>query len=145
MIKKGLGLTGWIETIIIIILFISVFSDSIVNEMNNYYDSNKSVGLNTQSYTDQLIENLSTKYQDKIGGGEVSFTVLGFFNLLTSWDLIKSTLQLLWGFVNGTFIVNILNMIGVPHIVSTAFQLIFVIALGGIVLAIVLRLVQPKI
>lgn len=144
MIKKGLGLTGWIETIIIIILFISVFSVSIVDEMNNCYDSNKSVGLNTQSYTDQL-ENLSTKYQDKIGGGEVSFTVLGFFNLLTSWDLIKSTLQLLWGFVNGTFIVNILNMIGVPHIVSTAFQLIFVIALGGIVLAIVLRLVQPKI
>jgi len=144
MIKKGLGLTGWIETIIIIILFISVFSVSIVDEMNNYYDSNKSVGLNTQTYTDQL-EDLSTKYQNKIGGGEVSFTVLGFFNLLTSWDLIKQTLQLLWGFVNGTFIVNILNMIGVPHIVSTAFQLIFVIALGGIILAIVLRLVQPKI
>jgi hypothetical protein len=144
MIKKGLGLTGWIETIIIIILFISVFSVSIVDEMNNYYDSNKSVGLNTQSYTDQL-EDLSTKYQNKIGGGEVTFTVLGFFSLLTSWDLIKQTLQLLWGFVNGTFIVNILNMIGVPHIVSTAFQLIFVIALGGIILAIVLRLVQPKI
>lgn len=137
--KKGQTLQGWSEGIIIIVLFVIVFGIIIVS-MNGLYDKeHEVVGLET-SGIETALENYHAGVEEKYRGGEASFLSQIGLTLKTSWDIIFSTMNLIWGFLTGGWIQTITtDYMRLPAIVGFMFRMIYFLSIGFIVLKILFK------
>jgi len=141
--KKAESMTGWFQGILLVLLIVAILSAVILggsnSGLNEMYDQNLSTGLSTES-----IDTFSDTIVDKtevIGGGEVEQTSSGL-SLKQTWSAIKGIFSLIGGFFTGTFLSNIfINILGLPAIVGTVVQIIF---LGGLIFLIVRLFMKMK-
>jgi len=115
------SLQGWAEGILISLLFVSVLTATIV-ELNVQYGKSYIVPFSDKSGA----ENLFIEYQDtaetQISGGEVAFDSSQGITLKSSWGLIKDVTSVIWNFITGGWISDIISYLNLG-IVGTALAL----------------------
>ena len=138
--KKGSTLQNWTEGIIIGMLFVVIFSTVVITEMNNTYNkTNEVVGLDTSTVQSSINEYQSSM-SDKIKGGEVSFLSAVGMTLSTSWDVIVSTLNLIWQFISGEWIHTIvIDYMHLPYAVALILQSLYFLSIGFIILRVLFK------
>ncbi len=137
--KKGQTLQGWSEGIIIIVLFIIVFG-VVIAAMNGLYSEEYAiVGLETSGIESSL-ESYQTGVEEKYRGGEASFLAQIGLTLKTSWDIIFSTMTLIWTFLTGGWIETITtDYMKLPIAVGLFFRMLYFLSVGFIVLKILFK------
>lgn len=137
--KRGQTLQGWSEGIIFIVLFVIVFGVVIVS-MNSLYDKEYTVaGLET-SGIENALESYQAGVEEKYRGGEASFLSQVGLTLKTSWDIIFSTMNLIWGFLTGGWIQTIAtDYMRLPQVVGFMLRTIYFLSVGFIVLRILFK------
>jgi len=133
---KAESMTGWFQGILLILLIVAVLSLTILggsnSGLNEMYGKNLSTGLSTE--TIDAFSGTIVNQTKVIGGGEVEQTSSGL-SLIQLWSAIKGIFALLINFFTGTFLSNIfVNILGLPAIVGTVIQILF---LGGLILLII--------
>jgi len=134
--KKGQTLQGWSEGIIFTVLFILVFG-IVVAGMNNLYTKEHTVvGLETDGIEDAL-EGYQAGVEEKYRGGEASFLSQVGLTLKTSWDIIFSTMNLIWYFLTAGWIQTIAtDYMKLPSVVGFFLRMLYFLSVGFIVLKI---------
>jgi len=134
------SMQSWIEAVLLIVLTVGVMV-LLITDMNELYGKNYQIeGLDTSSLQSQ-IEELSNSSAQQIRTGEVTFWGGLGMSLSTSWAVILSTAQLLWGFLSGNFInVIIVQYMGLPTIVAVVFRSLYFIAVMFLILKVVFRI-----
>ena len=130
------SLSIWAETAIFSLLFLAVFG-VIVGSMNLSYSKNYNSGFGDSQNTTQLLVTYGNTSQQKISGGEVNFNSINGITLKTSWDLILDLLNIVWAFISGGFIYNIimaLQLGATGQLLAVALQTVFVISLISAIL-----------
>jgi len=137
--KKGATLQNWVEGIIIAVLFVIVFG-VVIADMNNLYGKDHTiVGLETAGIQDS-IEDYQESIEEKFSGGEATFLAQVGLTLKTSWDIISSTMALIWNFIAGGWIRTIsTDYLKLPPVVGLIFQILYFISIGFIVLKILFK------
>lgn len=137
--KKGQTLQGWSEGIIILVLFIIIFGVVIVG-MNKLYDKEHAiVGLETSGIESSL-ESYQKGIEEKYRGGEASFLAQVGLTLKTSWDIVFSTMTLIWTFLTGGWIETITtDYMKLPIAVGLFFRMLYFLSVGFIVLKILFK------
>ena len=138
--KKGSTLQNWTEGIIIGMLFVVIFTTVVTQGMNTSYNkTNEVVGLNTENIQSSVNEYQSSM-TDKIRGGEVSFLSAVGMTLSTSWDVIISTLNLIWQFMAGGWIHTIvIDYMHLPTALALILQSMYILSIGFIILRILFK------
>jgi hypothetical protein len=130
----------WVESIIVGVLIVIVFGIVVADFNNTYQQNNTIAGLETAGYQ-ASINNFQSSLYNKTRGGEASFTSVVGLTLSTSWDIISSTSELIWGFISGQWIRTILvDYMKLPDIVGNMAQAIFFIAVGFIILKLLFKI-----
>ena len=97
-----------------------------MNELNEKYNESYNLGLDTGSLT--AIESTIGSSKNLTIGGEVEQTD-GGLSLLSSWAIAKSIFSLLWDFINGSWIanlmINILNLGTAGIIIANVVRMMF--------------------
>lgn len=142
MNKKAQTLQGWSEGIIIAVLFVIIFG-VIIAGMNGLYSKEHTiVGLETGGIEDAL-ESYQEGVEEKYRGGEASFLAQVGLTLKTSWDIIFSTMNLIWRFLTGGWIETITtDYMKLPVAVGLFFRMLYFLSVGFIVLKILFK-VKP--
>lgn len=137
--KRGQTLQGWSEGIIFIVLFVIVFG-VVIFAMNTLYDEEYAVaGLET-SGIENALESYQAGVEEKYRGGEASFLSQVGLTLKTSWDIIFSTMNLIWGFLTGGWIQTIAtDYMRLPPVVGFMLRTIYFLSVGFIVLRILFK------
>ncbi len=108
MNKKGYSISGWVEGIALVILFLGIFG-SIISGMNTHYGKDYQIGLGTQiNGTKQALIDYQDTASGEITGGEAEFTTSQGLTLKSSWGILKSIGSVIWGFFSGGFIETII-------------------------------------
>jgi len=140
--KSGYSLGGWIEVSLVVTLFVLLWIALIAN-MNVDYNKNidGTMGLNSLATgTQSNMSAYQTTLQQSVAQGSASSTGLGI-SLTTTWNIISSGATLMWTFITGGFIEQIVALMHVPLIVGTILRILFVISIGLIILRLVLKIV----
>ncbi len=136
--KKAQTLQGWTEGIIIAILFVMAFGIVIVG-MNDLYEKEHEIaGLETGDLL-TATESYQKGVEEKYRGGEASFLAQVGLTLKTSWDIIFSTMNLVWSFITGGWIETITDYMKLPPIVGLIFRMLYFLSIGFIVLKILFK------
>jgi len=140
--KKAATMQGWVEGIGMMILFVIIFG-VVVAGMNLLYSEDHNIeGLDTDSYQAAL-QTYESSQEEKLKGGEVDFESNNPISLKTSWDIVMSTLTLVWNFITGSWIQTILvsylklGTIGIT--IAIILRGLLFVAVGFIVLRIIFR------
>lgn len=141
--KKGSTFMAFIEIMLISILFV-VALGIIGTNMNSLYGQNKdmSFGLVTNQTLSDLKSTqatLDTATQE----GTSSFSALGIFTLTTLPKMLLTTLNLIKGFLLGTWIrslIELMNLGDYSGIIITIFQILYFIMLIFILIKLILRI-----
>jgi len=139
--KKAFSMSGWIETAIFACLFVLLFVALIAN-MNVKYGQNVDGTLGLSSLASNQQQNISdyqNTIQQSVSSGSASSTGLGI-SLSTTWNIISAGSTLMWNFITGGFIEQIVALTSLPIIVGTFLRILFVISIGLIVLRLILKL-----
>lgn len=137
--KRGQTLQGWSEGIIFTVLFIIVFGIVVVG-MNNLYEKEHTVaGLETEEIENAL-EGYQSGMEEKYRGGEASFLAQVGLTLKTSWDIIFSTMNLIWYFLTAGWIQTITtDYMKLPAVVGFFLRMTYFLSVGFIVLKILFK------
>lgn len=140
--KKAATMQSWTEGIGLMVAFVIVFG-VIIAGMNSLYSKDYNVeGLETDTF-ESALETYQASQQEKLHGGEASFTSAVGLTVSTSWDVVTSTLSLVWNFITGQWIQTIL--VDYLHLGEIGITLAFIlrgllfIAVGFIVLRILFK------
>lgn len=139
--KRGFSLSSWAETALFITLFITLIGILVVN-MNVKYDENfdKTFGNPDRlSGVEQDLNDYQTTMQQSVSQGQASSTGLGI-SLTTTWSIISSGASIMWNFLTGGFVEDMVGLIGLPFIVGRILRILFVLSIGFIILKLVLRI-----
>ena len=101
MNKKGASMGGWMEGVLLVIMFMGIFSGGVILVMNNDYSQTHATGLGVNE-TD--FANVFGNSKTEVDGGEAEFTGDQGLSLLSSWGIIKAILDVIWVFITGSFI-----------------------------------------
>ena len=139
--KKGYSLSGWTEvalfTTLFVLLIITLIANMNVNFDQNYDGSfglSDSVGTTQDglsSYQDTLQQNVKQGQATSSGDG---------ISLTTTWSIITSGLNIMWTFLTGGFIEQIVGILRFPIIVGTILRILFVLSIGFILLKLILKI-----
>ncbi len=134
MINKKGSLRNHTEAIIISVLLVIIFG-VIIAGMNDLYGKDYEVaGLETEGIMNAA-EDYQKGMEEKYRGGEISFLAQVGFTLTTLWDIIFSTMNLIWSFLSGGWIQTITtDYMRLPAIIGFVFRMLYFIAIGFIVL-----------
>lgn len=102
------NISGWTEGIILTLAFLAVLT-IVVADMNVKYDKNYDIGINSGNTTEQLFIQYQNTSQTQIQGGEVEFDAVNGISLKSSYGLTKDAISIVWGFLSGGFIEDIIN------------------------------------
>lgn len=143
MNKKGYSLSGWAEVALLTTLFMLLII-GVIAEMNVNYNQNYDGTFGLSSSLSSTQGNL-TDYQDtlqqSVEEGQASSSGQGL-SLTTIWNVISSGSKIMWNFLTGGFIEQVLGMLRFPPIVGTILRILFVLSIGFIIIKLVLR-VKP--
>lgn len=143
MNKKGATFGSWIETLLIICLVGGSLA-LIGAGMNSMYEQNKDItyGIVTNDTLTQ-INSYQTSMQNDTTQGQSSISDFGIFKLATGARLITLSLTLIWDFVSGNFINNIVNLMNLGDystILIVVLKAIYFITIGFILLRFVTKI-----
>lgn len=140
MNKKGYSLGGWTEGILLSILLVTILG-IVIGGMNLKYGKDHQIGLGGNTTESAFIE-----YQDtlnrEIGGGEAEFSASEGLTLKSSWGILKSAVNIIWGFITGSWIENIIIYMKLPIQVAYTFRVLYFLSIGFIILNILFK-VKP--
>ena len=130
--------SGWIESILLIVLFTLLIS-GVVTNFNFLYGKNNNVNLGINTTQDAFV-NAQDSMQGQVTEGEATFTGTYGLNLLSSWSLIKQITKIVWNFISGTFIQTIATeFMGLPPEVALIFRLLYFMSILMIILYVLFR------
>lgn len=137
--KKGQTLQGWSEGIIFVLLFVIVFG-VVVFEMNKLYSEDHDIaGLDTGGIEDAL-EGYQEGMEEKYRTGEASVIEQGWIIIKSGWDIIFSTMRLIWFFVGGGWIETICtDYMKLPDVVAPILRIMYFLSVGFIVLRVLFK------
>lgn len=121
----------WGETIMVVLLFISV-GTMVIAGMNVMYGKNYNLGFTDSSSSNQAFIDYQDNAIGNLKGGETNFNTVGGLSLKTSWNIIIDFLDIVWNFLTGTFFINLASALnlGVAGIaMAKTFQVIWIIGL----------------
>lgn len=131
---------GWTVGIAFSVLFVIIFTGVVISGMNDLYsEDHEVVGLDTDGF-ESAFENYQESQQEKIKGGDASFTSAVGLTVSTSWDVIVSTLTLIWDFFTGGWIRTIIvDYMRVDSKVAFILRGLWFIAIGFMVMKILFK------
>lgn len=109
--KKGAGIGLWTETILLSVGFLTILT-IIIAGFNSMYSKNYSIGIGDRTNATQKLINYQDTSSEKMTGGEVSFTSASGVTLKTSWDIMTSLFSILWDFITGGWIHDLISTMG---------------------------------
>jgi len=141
--KKGASLSGFTEGAIGVLLILFIFGLVIIPSMNYKYGKNfdGTLGITTND-TQKELENYQGTLQTGLEG-EASENALGGIWVLKSWGIIKAGITMVINFLTGGFIVNAISLLGFGQAgiyLGWAFRLLFIFALGFILIKILFKI-----
>lgn len=115
----------------------------ISTNMNNIYDDNHdlSYGLVSNETINDL-EQYQTTLAESTNKGQSTLTSFGYFILSTLPTMILSANSLIWGFISGGFINNIVGLMNLGEfsgIIIIIFRLLYFFAIGFILMKILTK------
>jgi hypothetical protein len=140
-IKSG-TFGSWIETLLIVILFVGTITIIGVN-MNQLYgkDHDLSYGIVTND-TLQKMKGFQGNMVNNTQSGQSSVTDFGIIKLTTIPSIINFALTMIWEFVSGGFINRLVELMNLGSYASTViivFKLLYFITIGFIFVRLILR------
>jgi len=123
---------GWVETVALSLVFITIFGGVVISNMNLMYDKNYDVGIRDNNNSSQLFVQYQDTAQEKITGGEVNFNSASGITLKTSWELVTDLLTAVWSFITGGWIAQIINSMNLGaagSVLAITLQLLYFISL----------------
>ena len=141
--KKGYSLSSWAETAVFVTLFMLLIALLIVNLNVNLDEDFDSTFGKPDRLT--IVQKRLIGYQDtlKVGVEEGQATSSGSgLSWTKTWSIISSGATIMWSFLTGGFIEDMISLIGFPLIVGRLLRILFVLSIGFILLKLVLR-VKP--
>lgn len=131
------SLTGWIEGILMTVLFITILTLTI-GGMNTLYGKDYQTGLVTNT-TEEFGRYADTSIS-QIDGGEVELADSeSGLTLLSALGIIKTTASVIWSFITGGFITKAFGYLKFPGSVGLTFRILYLISVILIVLKVVFR------
>jgi hypothetical protein len=109
--KKGVGFGSWTETILFSVGFLTILT-IVIAGMNSMYHKNYSIGIGDRTNATQRLIGYQDTSSEKMTGGEVSFTSASGVTLKTSWDIITSLSSIIWDFITGGWIHDLISNMG---------------------------------
>lgn len=139
--KGAYSLSGWAETALFVSLFMLLIGMLIVN-MNVALDQDFD---STFGNPDRLsgVRGDLVAYQDTLkqaveeGEATSSGTGIGWTK---AWSIITSGTRIMWSFLTGGFIEDMVGLVGLPFMVGRILRILFVLSIGFILLKLVLRI-----
>lgn len=106
------NVSGWTEGIIFTLAFLAILA-VVVAGFNTLYNQNHSIGITDNSGAEQLFINYQDTADQQISGGEVEFDAQQGISLKSSYGLTVDAIKIIWGFLSGGFIENVIEAWGV--------------------------------
>ena len=141
MNKKGYSFSSWVEGILLVILFLGIFT-GVISNMNIHYGVDYDVGIgDTINGTEVALTNQIDSSSEQILEGEPEIRSEGL-TLKSSWGIIRGVSSTLWSFVSGGFIYTItVRWLHLPEIVGKTLTVLW---LFSIILAVIMLLFRRK-
>lgn len=131
-------LQRWTAVILVGILFVVVFNLSILVPMNEKYNKNASVGLDTSVLTE--FEEKQNEMAEKLKTGKVSWVEKGGLVIITAGGLVTTIATLLWNFISGAWINTItVNYLHFPNVVGIILQILYFFSIGFALLYLIFK------
>lgn len=134
----------WIEIIILIGMFLTILAIVGINLNADYStDNDLTIGLNLSGDLKE-INDFRSKSLNQTGQGIASITDFGIFKLASTPSILMSAGTLIWNFLSGKFIVQVITSLNLggqyAPILIVGFQTIYVLAIIFLFIKLVLRL-----
>jgi len=139
MNKKGYSISGWVEGIALIILFMGLFG-AVISNMNIHYGQDYQIGLGNQiNGTRSALIGYQDTASSEITGGEAEFTTSQGLTLKSSWSILKSIGSVLWDFITGGFIETIVGWMHLNMEVAIILRVLYFISVIFAVITVLFR------
>jgi len=139
--KKAYSMAGWVEvalfTTLFVLLIISLFAYMNVIYNENYdgtfglSDSISATQSGLSDYQDTLQQNVKEGQATSSGEG---------ISLTTTWSILASGANIMWTFLSGGFIEQIVALVRLPVIVGNILRILFVLSIGFILIKLILKI-----
>lgn len=139
--KKGYSLSGWSEVAVFVTLFVLLFI-GLIAEMNVKYNQAQdgTFGLSGLATTTQgNISDYQATLQQSVSQGQSDSSGFGI-SLTTTWGIISAGANVMWTFLTGGWIEQLVGLTHLPNVVGTFLRIIFVLSIGFIILRLVLKI-----
>jgi len=141
--KHGATFQIWIEIILFVALFLGIMA-IITDNMNHDYNQNQDLtgGLNVSGEYSKLSEFAYKQAENSTTGGTMDVTDFGIIKLSTVPFILYTVSTVLWSFVNGSFINNLvaLGNFGQLHgLIVATLQILFILGILFIFIRLVVR------
>lgn len=144
MNKKGALFSVWVEILLLVVLIIGAIA-LLSGDLNDTYGGNYDLTGNVLSNsTEESLSNLRSSMGSDLDSGTSSQSSLGLLQLTTLPKILWGVTNILWDFVNGTTITNLvalLNLGAVGSLVATTLKLILWFSLAFVLLKVITRMV----
>lgn len=143
MNKQGMTLSSWTEILILTILFVGAFF-VITSSMNSQYNRNYDASFDSGFVQDSQdingnITQLQRTIERSVNNETASFSTFGFLVLASGYDVLKSSMTLIWGVIGGGWIVKSVELTKLPTSFGYALQTIYLLGVGFILFRIIFR------
>lgn len=142
--KRAESFKGWTELMLISVAFVIILA-GIVVELNGMYNQNQdpSFGMGLQADANSSLASFvgyQKSLQSTMNSSDVEFTSVFGIVLKSSYSLLLTTVQLFWTLISGTWIMKAVLLMKMPLILGTIFQLLYLIALGYLLMRVLFRI-----
>ena len=103
--------SGWAEVILLLFCTVNVYG-LIIADLNNNYGQNNVVPFTDSAGVEGLFISYQNTSQTGVIGGDVDFSAEQGLTLKSSFSLIKNALTIIWSFISGGGIEEIINSFG---------------------------------
>jgi hypothetical protein len=143
MNKRGVSLTALSEMILGLVLVMACLL-VIVGGMNNKYgqNNNPTFGIASNETLNEFAgyqQNVQTGME-----GEATINQQEGISLTSSWGMIKAALNLIFGFINGQWIyngINLLHLGAIGNTVALILRIFFILAIAFILFKILFKII----
>lgn len=136
--KKGASFSSWTTGILLVLLFVVVFTTQVLVPMNATYDEEFSTGIDTSSLDD--FEAARQAADAKISNSTVVQTDQGL-SLTETWSIGKIVYNAITSFLTGEFVDNLLvDTMGLPAVVGTVVRILFLMSLIFIIIYLFMKI-----
>jgi len=133
----GKTLQTWVETGVLITVFVVILSVVIILPMNVKFGQNHSIGItgNLSEY-ESLQKNLGEKFEE----GKPTFLGSLGIALSSSWDVVRLVAVTIWNLISGNWIMSVVvDMLKMPEILGRGIQIMYFMSIIFIIWAIIFR------